>query len=120
MKRTPRSPLRRVGRVGVALAIAALAAAPTQPAHAAVTDHNWWSGCGSGTYGAGGALQALAIMNTASGNCGVKAQALCQRQSGSSQWQADSTFRGLNTLSSKTCTSPYNYNRLNVGAIYLT
>lgn len=88
-----------------------------QPASAGVGDNSWASGCGSGTFGTGGSLRGLAIMNTvyAGHSCSIAARVLCQRQSdGAQTWQTGS-YKGLNQLADRTCSSPYNYARLNVG-----
>ncbi len=110
----------RASLVGAVMCLIGVSA----PAAAAVTDHTFYSTCGNINYGTGGSLEGLAMLTWvkpgASNGCQAKARVLCQRQSdGQSQWQNASTWRGLNQLSSKTCSSPYNYARLNVGAIAL-
>ena len=86
-------------------------------AQAAVTDNSWSGICGSGTFGSTGSLQAGSIMNSASGYCWHYAQAKCQAQNGSIQWQNGSK-KGLGQLSTRTCNNGYTQNMLNVGVKY--
>ncbi len=94
----------------------------TESVSAAVTDYAWSSGCGGGTYGyhPSDGLKSLARMDYASRACGVKATVHCQRSSGATQWQIAATWQGLYTTSGKTCTSPYNVNRIGGGVNYQT
>jgi hypothetical protein len=114
---------RRALRASLVGAVACLIGV-SAPASAAVTDNTFYSTCGNINYGTGGALEGLAMVTyvkpSASNGCQGKARVQCQRQSdGQSQWQNASSWKGLNQLSSKVCSSPYNYARLATSALAL-
>jgi hypothetical protein len=76
------------------------------------------SGICNGGYFDYGSLQGRANFTGGSGPCWVKAQVKCQMTDLSSKWIPGPQTNVVGNWSTATCSSPWNYARINVGAIY--
>lgn len=106
---TKRNLFRAIALLWILMASLALGAVPANAATC-----TWTASCGSGDYYHTGALGSSARALQAHSQCGVKARVYCQRQTGALQWQAASTWKFLDEVSTKYCASPYDHARPNI------